>query len=474
VTNSAKPTTVAPETPGHVLRRAHHGERHDQQRAAPMASSASWLMPSAHARLKGRSRSVCALGLSLVALVDGCALLCRPAVVFPKVGKPMAIPVRDPLLGPDPSAEAAIVSASLDVAAPTPFWLKISSAHAGVVLRPGKLLEPSKPDGDTVRGHTSSRVPNLLLGGVDLRDVLVTPGEIPLVGQTVLSHGPWEIDWDRGTLTLDAPPWPVDLPGATHVPLRRQDGVDIVVLDATGHSFDMALATASMKSRIPEPIGGVSTQQESPDLRSRVFEADATIGRLPVGFHSFEAPVEGREPYGALGLDVLACLRMRVEPGKQLWLAPRQETPQIARERIARWTALRGCRDVGCLQAHVESRSRPMAIALDVETPYPMSAVLVLSCRGDTHLVESEACNKGYWRFQHGQPVELEPHHVLVPIFNGVAGHIVRTVSPPEDFPSWEWPCSDLSLVDVVPLPSLMDKMPWRIPELVGEGWRAA
>jgi hypothetical protein len=172
---------------------------------------------------------------------------------------------------------------------------------------------------------------------------------------------------------------------------------------------------------------------------------------MPVGFHQFGAPLERREPHGVLGLDVIGCFRMRIDPGRELSLAPRQETPEIVNERIARWPALRACPHLGCIQARVEKRSLPITVSVDVERTYPLSGVVVLRCRDDFTPVGSFSCDARYWRSQYSLPLDLEPRQLLVPISKGAAGRVVSTVNPPPRFSSWEWPCEDLSVVDVVP-----------------------
>jgi hypothetical protein len=385
-------------------------------------------------------------------LVGGCdaahRLLGR-TVVYPHAG-PIVLPLRDPLLGPDPSVEASLPA----VAAPTPgsFWMTVSSLHPVSLLHEGKPFDPTDPYRHA-RKNEISFVPTLVLGGAPLRDVLVTAGNFNAVGQSILSDRPWEIDWDRGTLTLDAPPWsPASPARAVHVPLRRRDGRDIVEMRAAGHSFDMALATDSSLSTIPDAVGTLFRGNVETGPDHRTLEDYAFIGAMPVGWHYFFAEVEGRVPYGILGLDILACHRMRVDPGRELSLAPRQESAPIAAERVARWPALRGCADAGCVCAHVERPSLPITVALDVEKPYPFSALIVLRCHGDETLVVARACDARPWRSRHGMPLDYKPGQLLVPVPQGASGRILSTVNAPERFSSFEWPCTELSVADVVQL----------------------
>jgi hypothetical protein len=47
--------------------------------------------------------------------------------------------------------------------------------------------------------------------------------------------------------------------------------------------------------------------------------------------------------------------------------------------------------------------------------------------------------------------VDTEPHHIVAQIAQGVGGRVVVPLADDVSVPPWR-PCSDLSLVDVVPL----------------------
>src|SRR5262249_54453402 len=97
---------------------------------------------------------------------------------------------------------------------------------------------------------------SLTLGDLMVRDVPVTVTRLDgamsrpgYLGQGILDHAPWEIDWDRGTLTLGATPWP-EGPDMIVVPLRRRLGKDMVTVQVDGHPIELELDTGSSLSVI--------------------------------------------------------------------------------------------------------------------------------------------------------------------------------------------------------------------------------
>src|SRR5262249_13327799 len=141
---------------------------------------------------------------------------------------------QDPLVDPMPLVLATLPGAE----GPWSAWMHVDSgdpASATLPLASVARLGPHYGDWyvTCVQFPTAPRqvarvglLSGLQLGDLVVRDVPVTLTELArigppaLLGQGILGHAPWEIDWDRGTLTLGAMPWP-DGPETIVVPLRR-------------------------------------------------------------------------------------------------------------------------------------------------------------------------------------------------------------------------------------------------------------
>jgi hypothetical protein len=393
---------------------------------------------------------------------------------------PVVLALRDPLLAPDVSIAAYREGPD----GPTePFWTKVSSAHKGMSLAVWRLI------GESSLGHglhgwrnAFADVPRVAAYEKYLRDDLIEDGTIAVLGQDVLSKVPWEIDWDKGTLTLGAPAWPPGEPGAVRVPIERRDGVDLVVMKAAEYSFEMALSTTLHRSIVPEIVGIPRTPFDLGALPNpdHEFIADPSIGPVSIGLRRFSVPRRKRLPYGFLGLDVLGCVGFRVVPGRELWLRPRKNDAETARERIARFVSSDGCRHLGCVEAHVDRGARPKQLVVDVERAFSFPPLLVLACAGDATPIVPSTCNDRLWRSLHGVPLD-PPHHMVVPLPAKTSGRIVRPIDDTPSVQPWEWPCADLTLVDVVPLEPKKDERspsahPWSVEaqfwwEALVPGW---
>jgi hypothetical protein len=239
------------------------------------------------------------------------------------------------------------------------------------------------------RGRTSALLPALNLGDLALRDVVVRPAALGLFGQSVLAHAPWEIDWDRGTLILDAPPWAEGTQGAVRLPLRRDGYHDLVTMQIAGRSIDMVLDTGDSVSHVPMALGPTDElhHEWGPTWEGK---ADASLGPFSLGARSLACDPGIRPgPYGAVGLDILRLYRIRVVPGRELWLRPRvEDVRETVVERVARWDWTRGCAHPGCVEASLATgRAAPMpgangqlTIVLDMERASPRPVSFVFAC----------------------------------------------------------------------------------------------
>jgi hypothetical protein len=421
-----------------------------------------------------------------MAAASGCR---KTHVVFPEGERAVVLPIQDPLFGRQPRVEGTLPGE------PQSLWMQVDTCSEDV-----QMLEPlfhrlgRNPTTErNMRGwpDPTAVLPRLDLGDLTLRDVVMHPRGSG-VGQSVLSHRPWEIDWDRGTLTLDVPPWPEGTAGAVRVPLRRSGYLDFVELRAGGKAVDMALCTGSPVSYLPlgADYRGLSCDPFDYDVPedSRACTGEASLGDFPIGRHRFLVHWQGGTPppgvvrgiglafsswpeeVGQLGLDVLALYRVRVVPGREMWLQPRlADVRQGVAERVSRWSWTRGCTQPGCVRADLEVRPAQrleeqdpqLTFVLQLERPYPGPVTLVFAC-GPSN-----------------QPAQLlsamtEDRKAPFPSAIGVGAPVGPSgrVEVPVTFSTRGWDtCSSLLLVDVVPAsgPRAGSAIPWQRPHAWSE-----
>jgi hypothetical protein len=272
--------------------------------------------------------------------------------------------------------------------------------------------------------------------------------------QVILGHAPWEIDWDRGTLTLGATPWP-EAPDVIVVPLRRRwGGQDIVTVQVDGHPVEMILDTGTDVSVIPADIAreaGLSVHAAHSWNRATGKETsgDVVLGPLRLGRIEFMSFPEDRFGYGLLGLDVLSRYRIQVVPGERLALRPRGDSWESARERIARWPWTRACPSLGCLRARAEPAGDNARLVFSFEVDVPRPVALLLGCReadpAGAHLpTRAERLTSGRAR--------ALPHHIFLRVASAVKDQTFETtVVAGNDWLS-RTQCREVSVLDVMPV----------------------
>jgi hypothetical protein len=300
---------------------------------------------------------------------------------------------------------------------------------------------------------------SLALGDLVVRDVPVIVTRLDnsryhagILGQAILGHAPWEIDWDRGTLTLGATPWP-EGPDTIVVPVRRRWGLDVVTVQVGGHPISMALDTGAEASYIPPDtardaglsVRAVDRPHHPPE---DVIPGDAALGPLPLGRIDFQPAPHIPLGYGLLGLDVLSRYDIQVVPGERLALRPRGDPWETAPARIARWPWTRACRTLGCVRAHVEPAGDEPKVVFSFEVDVPHPVVVALGCRqadpvGAHVLSFSERVSSGrasgpWYHIAVRVPSAAKDQVGEAVVFGG-SGWLARTG------------CRDLSVLDVVP-----------------------
>jgi hypothetical protein len=228
------------------------------------------------------------------------SLGCEPR--FPAGSPVVVLPLRDPLLGPDPSVLVTLPGRD----GPWSAWMYVDSGVPFVaMLPPASVARLGSHYGDWLLTPVPFGVApwqvgrlgllsSLALGDVVVQDVPVTVTRLDgsrfrsgILGQVILGHAPWEIDWDRGTLTLGATPWP-EAPDVIVVPLRRRMGVDIVTVQVDGHPVEMVLDTGMEASLIPANVArdaGLSVHEAHSWNRvtGKEISGDVALGPLRLG-----------------------------------------------------------------------------------------------------------------------------------------------------------------------------------------------
>jgi hypothetical protein len=276
-----------------------------------------------------------------------------------------------------------------------------------------------------------------------------------ILGQAILGHAPWEIDWDRGTLTLGAAPWP-EGPDTIVVPLRRRCWAqDIVTVQVDGHPVEMSLDTGTELSVIPAGVARDAGLSEHDGhswnhVTRKEISGDAVLGPVRLGHLDFVSVPHAWVDYGLLGLDVLSRYRIQVVPGVRLALRPRGDTWESAPQRIARWPWTRACPSLGCLRARVEpvGNDARLVFSFEVDLPYPVE--LLLGCReGDpvgSHLFTiSERATSGRSRGP--------AYHISVRVASAVKDQAFETIELAGNRWLSRTRCREISVLDVVPIP---------------------
>lgn len=327
-------------------------------------------------------------------------------VVFPESPPVTRLAIRAPLVRPDLTVMATLKGSPKHS---TPLWMTVDSGATGVtmpadafhalgldVLR-GVTVRQEDPSGRVIV-RDAGLIPQLDLGDLVLEEVVTAlGGGTTILGQSVLAHAPWEIDWDRGLLTLGSAPWPIG--GDTlSLPLRKVGDADVVTIHVDGAPIEMVLDTGAFASMIPERVGGSSqlaTRRIPPTVMHslggevivrRLFSGEVRLAGRALGRNEFVAIQTGgrRAGLGLLGLDVLSRFQLQVVPGSHLALRPRGDVRKFTAERIARWSFVpTTCEHVGCVHASLAPKDSDaqLTVTLDADLDRPIE--VLLGCAND-------------------------------------------------------------------------------------------
>jgi predicted aspartyl protease len=345
-----------------------------------------------------------ALLLSVLLLSATCAAprpFDGPFAVLPERAPIAVLAIRDPLGRPDLSVEGIVRGASGREAR---VWMVVDSG-ASVVSVPvatGRGLGL----GDFARGEVqaaSGRVietfvmaSSLTVGPLSATNVLVgldAAPDPPILGQSILHHAPWEVSWDRGTLTLGATPWveEADVQALPLAPSSAGTALEAVEVRIGGRPVRMLLDTGALVSSIPDQLGstlGLSALSGAPQgyrgaagpvTVSHVFAADLELGAIRIAKQRIFGERGSDQPL--LGLDVLSRFNFQVLPGQKLLLRPRGDPRPSAAARIARWPWLSACAAPGCVRAaSIVADGRNGRAQIDLEAALARPVKLLLAC----------------------------------------------------------------------------------------------
>lgn len=374
---------------------------------------------------------------------------------FPRQLPVTRLPIRAPLVRPDLTVMADLRASDRKS---TSVWMTVDSGATGVTMEAaayyalgldalrGVTVRQEDPTGRVIH-RDAGMVPQMVLGPLVIDDVVTAlGGGATVLGQSILSHSTWEIDWDRGILTLNGAPWS----DAVVLPLRKEGDSEIVTITVDGAPIDMVLDTGAFVSTIPESMGaGLASRRLPPTtlhsltgelIVRRLFTGNVKLGSLDVGTMEFAAIHTGgrRASLGLLGLDVLSRYELQVVPGSRIALRPRVDVAPS--ERIGRWAFLpKSCEHVGCVQASIaaDGDHAKLTVTLDADLAEPIEVLF-----GCDHGVITRAS------YAFGRPPAIA-RHVRVRLPRGSRGSSTTMTNGASWF---EHGCAQLEALDVSPI----------------------
>jgi len=399
-------------------------------------------------------------------------------VILPEKPSSAVLPIRDPILRPDLAVEAVVHGPGGKTAA---IWLLLDSgATIGslptAVAADLRLIEERPATMIAVNGAARTSLvvaPRLDLGELGVSRVaflLNTLGgpanELGVAGQSVLARMPWEIDWDRGLVTLGATatPW-ADSGEVTSVPLEPfAGGVEMVTAHINGRPLRMMLDTGALVSAIPESAAdemGLEAETVPPHTfggatgpfrADRVYVADIELGSAKLRGQRFMTSVS--QNLAVLGRDILGQFNVAIVPGHRLSLWRRGDLRATAEARVRRWRWMPACPSVGCARARIEPAGTGGRLELDIEAPLPGPIEILFGC-ADRPAGTEEIVTSGQ------RALDPDPHGLGPPTFNHIivglrAPTLGKTYTALADAARFRAspmapPCSELTVLDVAP-----------------------
>jgi len=430
-----------------------------------------------------RVRAGSRLWLAAVACLVACwtpvrSRFTRPAkpplgpVEFPDPLPQVVLPMHDPLVMPDLAVEATLEGPS---GKRKTIWMEVDTGATISAVPDGLLMDLGLPftghdivgtgGGDTTIPLAS--LPRLFLGGLTVERLQIGGISFPIgvLGTSVLERAPWEISWDRGTVTFNATSWPEggDIGSARLIPIEgRTYAIDVRLNDLP---MRMTVDTGSMFSIVPRKLalrggltaiafdaGGYETAGGAGPTTGRVVVGDLRIGPLNLGRQVF-VETDGDTP-AVLGRPALAAYDLQILPGERLLFKPREpDMRATAAARIARWSWMPACHSVGCVQAHADGdpndkgKRKVDRVVFEIEAPLPRPVSIVFGC-ADRAEVD--------WLLPEPLRVGLGPpyRHLGLNLRKGERDPVIQPVKQLDQLlGEKEVACRYLAVLDVVPMP---------------------
>jgi aspartyl protease len=392
---------------------------------------------------------------------------------FPERLQQVVLPMRDPLEQPDLAVVATLEGHG---GKRRTIWMRVDTGATHSTIPAGLLRELGLTELGTtkIRGVHGllivpvASLPRLFLGAMAVERVpvlgLTFPSELRehgVLGQSVLDQAPWEISWDRATITWNATPW-TDGGDVTAWPLVRGDhGFDFIDARINGVAIRMELDTGGTVSAIPKNLAAAIglVPHPAPNFVSRtihgeraigpVFVADLEIGssNLPRQFFSEDPP----GAFGRVGLASLVSYEVQIFPGSRLLIRPRNpDMRATAAMRIRRWPWMPSCRSAGCFRGYLEGSGEGGRIIFEPEATLPHPVAILFGC--------AEVSDPD-WVRPHVLRGEPEPpfRHVRLELMPGDYRAISLSLPDVEKvlvLPSGQR-CRELTALDVFPLRDL-------------------
>lgn len=249
-------------------------------------------------------------------------------------------------------------------------------------------------------------VPKLDFGGLILEDVAFLESEDShVIGNTVLAAFPWEVDYDRGVLVINAPAWSEnDVTASFKLAERYQSGVDSTEVVLDGHETLMLVDTGASNTSLDSSLArkiGLERRQLADDEKERyqsLYNRSTVhalyrvehfkVGGIDMGELTMRplpnmqlGPALNKKITGLIGMNFLSRYRFRVTASDSLELRPRRCVVETANERCSRWDWVPRCDErTGCVSAHLEKRDSGPVAVMAFEKAYDKAASFAFGC----------------------------------------------------------------------------------------------
>lgn len=288
----------------------------------------------------------------------------------------------------------------------------------------------------------------LQLGELNVREMqLASSGAVGLLGVDILGQRDWELDLDRGLLTLGAAPWPSGAAVVT-LPARPLRGHRVVELSVAGQAVPLLLDTGGHFTAVNETTLrslGLSPLPLERELTfvsvhgkfhvAQRYRAALALGEIELGTRDLLPRSHRCDAWrcGMLGWDVLNGFSLQVGPDS-VRLKPRAAVLSTVAERVRRWPAAPVCDDTpACVLVQLEPGTN--AARLQVLADYPEPYAFLFGCLDESGQLRDDVpwLDVGILRARAGHAIDA---------MHGIPEPLRRT---------WGAQCRNWALLDINP-----------------------